>query len=149
MRGLGPPRYSRVMGSPHDRVATPRWRTRAALAVAGLALGALGVSQRASTSPLPSAPSAAPVFAHSFVPGRVSSYSIDYRSDGTLDGRLETAPLGENAPQRGGVLQVSSTFLGTLVLAVAESRADGSAKVLATLALDEARLTVSGLATMG
>lgn len=114
--------------------------------LAALALGALVVSQRASTSPRPSAPSVAPapVFAHTFVPGRVSTYSLDYRSDGTLDGRLESAPIGENAPRRGGVLRVSSTFLGTLVLTVVESRRDGSAKVLATLALDEARSMVSG-----
>ncbi len=146
MRSSRTARYSVEMGRSQQRFATPRWRTLAALAVAGLALAALGVSQRASTSPLRSVPSAAPrpVFAHAFVPGRVSSYSIDYRSEGTLDGRLETAPVGESTPQRGGVLEVSSTFLGTLVLAVAESHTDGSAKVLGTLALDEARLTVSG-----
>jgi hypothetical protein len=71
-------------------------------------------------------------FLHAFTPGRRLTYAVDYRSEALVDGALEHVPLGENAPRADSVLTLSSSFGGTLTLAVVERRPDGSALVLAT-----------------
>jgi len=81
-----------------------------------------------------------------FVPGRTLSYAIDYRSEGTLDARLASSPVAERAERLEGVMKVSSAFAGTLEQTVVEARADGTAKVLASLVLEDPSLTVGGRA---
>lgn len=136
------------MSSVAPRFVAPRGRGLVLLAGAAIALGALAVTvgRRPSEAPAP-ATLATPVFVHGFVPGRTLSYAIDYRSEGTLDGRFESAPATERAPRLDGVTKVASVFAGTFESTVVEVRGDGSAKAIATLVLTEKTLAVGGRAS--
>ncbi len=114
--------------------------------VGGLLVAGAALSSRT----VPAAPSAVdaapPTFVHAYVPGRTLTYSLELRSEALLDGQLDHAETGEVPLHARRQLGVSSVFTGALMLLPVLRRPDGSARVLASLSLDDIQVSLSGRA---
>lgn len=84
------------------------------------------------------------VYEPDFPVGRRATYSVVYRTEALIDGRMERRPRAEGAPKEDSVLALSSVFEGNLTTTVLERRLDGSARVLASLTDLRAELQLNG-----